>query len=129
MGNRLLACDSNLDQQGGKQATTTGTGKPMAGRQIDKHQPTCLMSHSLLNKLSVIIGSCDLIQEEANRLPVVSSESMRRIAVVRGTAMEMVNELKEHLCELDSAAITTLLRLTVDSSSKMGPTRVQQSLK
>lgn len=70
----------------------------------DKHQPTCIMSHNFINKLTVIIGSCQLLQEKVQRAGQVDSEFLHRLAVIQDIAKRMAEDLNEHQCELDSIA-------------------------
>jgi len=63
-----------------------------------KNQPTCIMAHDLLNKLTVIIGGCDLLEEKAS-----DSECVRLILAIRDSAKAMADELKQHQCDLDIA--------------------------
>ncbi|HEV2467987.1 MAG TPA: hypothetical protein VGS78_02235 [Candidatus Sulfotelmatobacter sp.] len=71
-----------------------------------------MLSHEFLNKLSVIIGSCDLLLEKREQSPDVNASTTQRIEVIRGIAQGMVDELKEHLCELDEQARMLLEKKT-----------------
>ncbi len=75
----------------------------------DKHQPKCWLSHHFINKLSVIIGSCQLLQEQADESDGLDTECAHRVAVILEVAREMSKELKEHECQLDSATKMLLL--------------------
>jgi len=81
----------------------------MADQHTNAHQPTCLMSHSFLNRLSVIIGSCDIVLHEAEASGSIDSQTMRRLTVVRGIAWELVNDLRQHECRLDAATRALLI--------------------
>jgi len=83
---------------------------------VAKYQPRCLLSHEFLNKLSVIIGSCDLLLEEQAESPNLDAQRARRVEVVRDIARQMAGDLKEHTCELDGLTKTLLLR---DAGTKM----------
>ncbi len=63
----------------------------------EKHQPPCIMAHEFINKLTAIIGNCDLIRER-----IEDAEVVERLAVTRSIAVRMADELKEHQCKLDS---------------------------
>jgi hypothetical protein len=63
---------------------------------LGAHHPSCMMAHDFLNRLTVIIGSCDLLQENAK-----DPECIKRLAVIRDIAMEMAVQLNEHQCHLD----------------------------
>lgn len=71
--------------------------------------PTCLFSHTLLNKLSVIIGSCDIALEQLKTDSTPESQVGRRVTVVREIAWELVDELKDHQCLLDGVTKTALM--------------------
>ena len=51
-----------------------------------------MAAHKLINKLSVIIGNCDLIIQEIDP----NTEPARRVAVIREIADTAVKELVEH---------------------------------
>ena len=63
-----------------------------------KYQPTCMLSHEFANDLSVIIGNCELLEEEATR----AGTSTHKIEVILGAARRMSEELKGHVCALDA---------------------------
>lgn len=60
------------------------------------HEPSCLLSHVLVNKLSVIIGNCELLEEQAQ----AGSECAKRLGLIRDVAQEMAEELNKHQCKL-----------------------------
>ena len=68
----------------------------------DKHQPTCLLSHYFINKLTVIIGSCQILQEEAECSDRFVEAVGRRLSVIEEIAKGMVGELNDHECRLDA---------------------------
>ncbi|HEV2469844.1 MAG TPA: hypothetical protein VGS78_11660 [Candidatus Sulfotelmatobacter sp.] len=76
----------------------------------DKHQPKCWLSHHFINKLSVIIGSCQLLQEQAEESDRLDAEGIHRLAVIMDIAKEMSKELREHECQLDAATKMLLVR-------------------
>jgi hypothetical protein len=55
-------------------------------------------AHNLVNKLSVIIGHCDLLAEMTKS----DSEKARRVALIRSVAVECVKELEEHQRKAES---------------------------
>jgi hypothetical protein len=81
----------------------------------DKYQPKCWLSHHFINKLSVIIGSCQLLQEQVDESDHLDRECIHRLNVIMEIAKEMSKELKEHECQLDSA--TKLLTFGAASTS------------
>lgn len=62
----------------------------------DFHGHTCVLAHNLVNRLSVIIGCCDLIDEGSELTP----EDANRLATIRNVAKLMAEELNEHQSEL-----------------------------
>ncbi len=62
----------------------------LSGRK--RNQPACLVAHDLLNKLSAIIGHCDLLNEMTEQ----GTEYARRISVIRELADSAAKELAEH---------------------------------
>jgi len=59
------------------------------GRQ---HQSACMFAHSLVNKLSGIVGNCDLLYEKTES----GTEYARRLVVIRDLAESAVKEIMEH---------------------------------
>jgi hypothetical protein len=59
------------------------------GRQ---HELACMFAHSLVNKLSAIVGNCDLLYEKTEK----GTEYARRLAVIRDLAESAAKELAEH---------------------------------
>ena len=74
-----------------------------------QNKPKCFLAHNILNKLSVIIGSCEIVLESLKGEKPCEPPVERRVAVVREMAWELVNEVRERGCELDRAARTALL--------------------
>lgn len=74
--------------------------------------PTCLLSHTFLNKLSVIIGSCDIALEQMKIDNTTETQAQRRVIVVRQMAWELVAEVREHGCELDRTSRIVLMELS-----------------
>jgi hypothetical protein len=62
-------------------------------------EPSCLLAHDLVNKVSVIIGCCDLLIEKAEP----GSESAVRLWLVHDAAQLMAKRLNEHQCKLSEA--------------------------
>ena len=63
------------------------------------YQPACLFAHHLINKLSTIVGSCDLASQQMEP----SNEAAKHLALIRDTAKDMARELVEHQCQLTEA--------------------------
>jgi hypothetical protein len=62
----------------------------------NKHQPECPLAHKLINKLSTVIGNCDLIVEKTPG----DSPILQRMLLIRDTAKSMAADLAEFQCEL-----------------------------
>jgi len=67
--------------------------------------PVCMLAHEMINRLSVIIGNCDLMNEKAK----ADSECVKRLSAIRDSAQSMVTELNRHQCELQGLLRTTVL--------------------
>ncbi|PYX32481.1 MAG: hypothetical protein DMG80_07815 [Acidobacteria bacterium] len=66
----------------------------------ERYQPACLFGHHLIDKLSVIIGICDLASDQKKE---PSTEYATHLALIRDTAKEMAREPVEHQCQLTEA--------------------------
>ena len=82
----------------------------MAVSAQDKYQPKCWLSHHFINKLSVIIGSCQLLEEKAEESDPPDKECIQRLAVIKEVAKEMSKELRDHECQLEAAIKTLVVR-------------------
>ena len=60
-------------------------------KNAEPHHLTCLLAHDLINKLSVIIGRCDLIQQENPKDSSLSTQ----LGLIRGVANAMAVDLKQ----------------------------------
>jgi hypothetical protein len=60
------------------------------------NQPECPLVHALINKLSAVIGNCDLMLENTPE----DSPQLARIKLIRDTAKSIVAELAEYQCDL-----------------------------
>jgi hypothetical protein len=60
------------------------------------YQPSCMLAHQLINRLTVIVGFCDLLAEEALDAP----ECLRRLRQMREIASSAAEELIRHKCRL-----------------------------
>jgi hypothetical protein len=73
-------------------------------------RPMCFLSHSLLNKLSAIVGNCEIVRERASKSGHSDSECLRRIDAIHQIALAMAEELDEHVCELDAVLSKNWMR-------------------
>lgn len=69
----------------------------------ERHKPKCLLSHELFNKLSVVIGSCQIVRERMEELKYTDSQCQHHIEVLEKIARAMADDLRKHACELDAA--------------------------
>lgn len=65
-----------------------------------------MMAHRFINKLTMIIGSCDILIDSEDH---AESDCRRRLAKVREIAQDMADELIDHQCELDDVTRTKML--------------------
>lgn len=61
------------------------------------HDPACMVAHNMMNKLSDIIGYCDLIMEKVEP----GTELERRIGMIRKIAEGAAKELREHQAQAE----------------------------
>lgn len=57
-----------------------------------------MLAHHLINRLTVIVGYCDLLVQEAPE----DSERMKRLLQMREIATSAAAELGQHECELET---------------------------
>jgi len=74
-------------------------------KQLDweRPQPACMLAHDLVNKLSVIIGHCDLLGAKAEP----GTECVKRPTAIHDTAKSMATELTNHQCKLSAVIRST----------------------
>ncbi len=65
----------------------------------EKNQPACFLAHDLVNKLSAIVGFCQLLMEKAEQQ---DSERMNRLSVIHDLARSAAKHLTEYQCELSA---------------------------
>lgn len=71
------------------------------------HHPVCMLAHDLLNNLSVIVGSCDLLQDQEN----LENQSTQHVTRIRDTAKSMAERLNHHQCHLAALARSAEVQL------------------
>ena len=64
---------------------------------LGKYQPRCNLAHGLINKLSAIVGYCDLLRDDA----LEDSKSRKGLDTIRAVAKGMAEELLMHQCDLE----------------------------
>jgi bifunctional DNase/RNase len=65
---------------------------------VEPHQPVCIVAHNLVNKLSAIIGQCDLLSENVEE----GTASAKRLVMIHDLAKSAAKELTDHLQKLRS---------------------------
>lgn len=61
-----------------------------------KYQPECAVAHDLINRLSAIIGHCDLLAEDTP----LDSPSLERVLLIRHLASLIAKDLGKFQCDL-----------------------------
>jgi hypothetical protein len=67
-------------------------GVEKSTRQFD--EPAYLLEHRLIDKLTVIVGNCDLLEVKVE----AGSEFAKRLDRIRDTAKQMAKELQQEQC-------------------------------
>lgn len=65
-------------------------------------QPPCMLAHHLINRLSVIVGYCDLLIEESSKAPSPDPKGARRLMTMREIAGTAAEELIQHQCRVEA---------------------------
>jgi len=60
------------------------------------YQPVCMLAHDMLNKLSVIVGLCELVSAEAEP----GTECAARLATIQDTAKSLAQEVIKSECQM-----------------------------
>lgn len=65
---------------------------------IGKKQPAsvshCSLAHDMINKLSIIVGQCELLEEE-----MAQAKYAERLQIIRRTALAMAVTINRNSCE------------------------------
>jgi len=64
------------------------------------HEPACLLAHRLVDTLSVIVGYCEIGNDDAQP----GTESAKRFGMIHDLATKMAKELSTHQCHLSELA-------------------------
>ena len=67
--------------------------------------PVCMLAHEMINRLSVIVGDCDLMGTKIS----ADSECAKRLSAIRERARVMAAELNRRQCELQGLMRTTVM--------------------
>ncbi len=76
-----------------------------------------MLAHQLINRMSMIVGFCDLLAEEAPESP----ECLRRLRQMRDIAASAAEELSRHECELETIMTPTALESVKEPSPSREP--------
>ena len=57
-----------------------------------RHEPTCMLAHSLIDKLANLVNYCDLLNHEVES----GSRVTQRVSVIQKIAREVIEELVDH---------------------------------
>jgi hypothetical protein len=66
--------------------------------KAERHAPACMLAHQMINKVSAIIGHCDLFLEKTEP----GTPHANRISVIREIAQTAVKELVEHQQQVEA---------------------------
>jgi hypothetical protein len=61
--------------------------------RVSRNRPAQSVTHDLINKMSVIIGNCDLLSEKMEE----GTEQSMRVSTIRAIADEAVKELTKDI--------------------------------
>lgn len=75
----------------------------------NKHQLECPLAHTLVNKLSVVVGNCDLLIEKTP----LDSPLIPRMKLIRETAQSMAADLLEFQFDLERKCLEKMRRDSV----------------
>ena len=71
----------------------------MARPDLSSYEPSSKLAHELINKLAIIVGNCDLLEEEAPE----DSHCLKRLRAIREVAMSMAKSLHPRQGRLEKA--------------------------
>jgi hypothetical protein len=61
--------------------------------RVPRNRPARSVTHDLINKMSVIIGNCDLLREKMDE----GTEQSKRVSIIRAIADQAVKELTKDI--------------------------------
>lgn len=77
--------------------------------RANKPHLECPLAHTLVNKLSVVVGNCDLLLE---KMPE-DSALLPRMKVIRDTARSMAADLTEFQLDLEKKCLEKMRRASI----------------
>ncbi len=72
--------------------------------------PSYFLVHEFVNKLTIIIGNCDLLLEREARAEVPDSHSVRRLQVIRDAASRLADDVQQHAFEISNLERAMLMQ-------------------
>lgn len=78
-----------------------------------------MLSHRLINKLTVVVGTCDLLQERIEQLAgQADPDCVKKVALIRKVSKEIVEQLAKHTCHLDAVTRTAVAESSAETVEK-----------
>lgn len=89
----------------------------MSGSTAEKpdlgiYHPSCFLAHDLVNRLSVVVGYCNLLEDETLE-NLVRHQYLRSI---RELAKTMADDLNRHQCQIDATVRETVQKKATSAS-------------
>ncbi len=95
----------------------------MGKNGVENYQPGCILAHGLLNKLTTILGACELLKDKADADP----ECLRRLLTIQETTKSIATELQQHQCHLGAATRTELIKHQGEMAQPLDPSGSAES--
>ncbi len=81
-----------------------------------KYPPNCLLFHDIVNKLAVILGNCELARERVVS-ESLDSEWTKRLDAIHNAAAAVLEDVKRHRCDLESAQQIMLIERAKETAN------------
>jgi hypothetical protein len=78
-------------------------------KSANKSQIDCPLAHTLVNKLSVVVGNCDLLLEKTPQDSPLAS----RMKLIRDTAQSMAADLLEFQFDLEKKCLEKVRQVSI----------------
>lgn len=89
----------------------------------------CAMAHDVINKLSIIIGHCDLLREQVEAAGKPNARIVTSVETIRRVASGVVGGLREHGCDAGPIHRTMMLCEAVEETmGRKAPVGVAQAI-
>lgn len=79
---------------------------------LGKYHPSCFLAHDLINRLSIVVGYCDLLGDEM----LESIVRQKHLHYIRESAKAMAEDLKRHQCQIDTTVRETVKKQATSAS-------------